>query len=96
MIHSAISKTATLNLGRIEKSSRLWISAPISYTEEARSTRSIFSLRLPGIFVNTGRKQNSLLRILTNMLNITPDDLLDLERGKVIPSRDLMVEFEYS
>ena len=27
------------------------------------------------------------------MLNITPDDLLDLERGKVIPSRDLMVEF---
>ena len=28
-----------------------------------------------------------------NMLNITPDDLLDLERGKVIPSRDLMVEF---
>ena len=30
------------------------------------------------------------------MLNITPDDLLDLERGKVIPSRDLMVEFEYS
>jgi len=28
-----------------------------------------------------------------NMLNITPDDLLALERGKVIPSRDLMVEF---
>ena len=27
------------------------------------------------------------------MLNITPDDLLDLERGKVIPSRDLLVEF---
>ena len=28
-----------------------------------------------------------------SMLNITPDDLLNLERGKVIPSRDLMVEF---
>jgi len=27
------------------------------------------------------------------MLNITPDDLLDLERGTVISSRDLMVEF---
>jgi len=33
------------------------------------------------------------IKDFSNMLNITPDDLLDLERGTVISSRDLMVEF---
>jgi len=39
--------------------------------------------------------QDYLFKILptANILKITPDELQDLEKGKLIPSRDLIVEF---